>query len=143
MCGQIVLGNTRVETGWHRIVYVGILLRLYSTARAALSCLATTGRVGLKALKGTKGARDVYGANAACLGTNQAAVAGYHNSVYNGWANNARQAPGWPGHGVGTNGMRDHARQRRRFAHPDETLQVAEHWGGLPTTAQGGKLRVF
>ena len=86
-----------------------------------------------------------YGPNTACLGTNQSAASPSANSSssFTVWANGTRVLPGWPGYGVGVSGLRDNARARARFPNPSGTIQIAEHWGGLPTSAQGGKFRVF
>ena len=84
-----------------------------------------------------------YGPNTACLGTNQAVDAGFYNSGFVAWANYKYKVPGWPGYGVGLDGLRDLGRHRARMANPSGLIQLAEHWGGLPTAAQGGKFRVF
>lgn len=83
-----------------------------------------------------------YGVNTAVLGTNDSDSTNY-NGGFTVWANFSRRVPGWPGYGVGIDGLRDNSRHRARFSNPGGVIQVAEHWGGLPTTAQGGKFRVF
>jgi len=82
-----------------------------------------------------------YGANTAVLGVNESLTR--PGGGYSVWANWSRGVAGWPGYGVGISGLKDNARARSRFSNPSGIIQVAEHWGGLPTSAQGNKFRVF
>ena len=82
-----------------------------------------------------------YGISTAYLGTHS----GNPASIGLGsiMANANRGQPGWPGYGVGATTLLDNARFAAGIPRPSRTIQIAEHWGGRSTSANGSKMRVF